>query len=79
MILFYITPVVYPASFIPEKYRIIVLLNPLAVLIDSFRELLFHNKVQFEFFLPVILMSCFIFAFSLFLFKKFENKIPDLI
>ena len=33
----YATPVIYPLSFLSEKYKIIVALNPLAPLIESFR------------------------------------------
>jgi lipopolysaccharide transport system permease protein len=33
----YITPVIYPASAVPEKYRIFLLLNPVAPLIEAFK------------------------------------------
>jgi len=33
----YATPIVYPLSSIPEKYRILVLLNPLTSVIETFR------------------------------------------
>jgi lipopolysaccharide transport system permease protein len=33
----YATPIVYPLSSIPEKYRILVLLNPVTAVIETFR------------------------------------------
>lgn len=33
----YITPVIYPASSVPEKYRILVFLNPVAPLVEAFK------------------------------------------
>lgn len=33
----YITPVIYPASSVPEKYRIFVYLNPVAPLVEAFK------------------------------------------
>jgi lipopolysaccharide transport system permease protein len=33
----YITPVIYPASAVPEKYRILVFLNPVAPLVEAFK------------------------------------------
>jgi lipopolysaccharide transport system permease protein len=33
----YITPVIYPSSVVPEKYRILVFLNPVAPLVEAFK------------------------------------------
>lgn len=34
----YITPVIYPASAVPEKYRILVFINPVAPLVEAFKN-----------------------------------------
>lgn len=79
MLLFYATPIVYPASFIPEKYKIILLINPLSLLIIYARELLFKNRFRMDLFFAALLISLFIFLIGIFFFKKFEKKIADLI
>ena len=33
----YITPVIYPASSVPEKYRVFVYINPVAPLVEAFK------------------------------------------
>jgi lipopolysaccharide transport system permease protein len=33
----YITPIVYPLTSVPEKYRIIIALNPMTAIVESFR------------------------------------------
>jgi lipopolysaccharide transport system permease protein len=33
----YITPVIYPSSAVPEKYRIFVYINPVAPLVEAFK------------------------------------------
>ena len=33
----YITPVIYPASSVPEKYRIFLFINPVAPLVEAFK------------------------------------------
>lgn len=38
-VLMYLTPVVYPLSVVPEQYRALYLLNPMATLIDANRRL----------------------------------------
>lgn len=35
---FYITPIVYPADVIPEKFKIIFQLNPLSVIVNAYRQ-----------------------------------------
>ncbi|MFA5026204.1 MAG: ABC transporter permease [Candidatus Shapirobacteria bacterium] len=34
----YLTPVIYPADLVPEKYRIIFQLNPMSVIINAYRQ-----------------------------------------
>ena len=43
MLLFYITPVFYWSQKVDENYRILYKLNPLAVLIQSYRTILFYG------------------------------------
>ena len=33
----YITPVIYPSSAVPEKYKVFVLINPVAPLVEAFK------------------------------------------
>ncbi len=43
MLLFYLTPVFYQAEAIPSKYRVLYTLNPMAVLVQSYRKILFYG------------------------------------
>lgn len=36
-LLMYATPIIYPASVVPEKYRIIIAANPLTAIVETFR------------------------------------------
>jgi len=36
-LLMYATPIVYPMSAVPEKYRLLILINPMAPVIETFR------------------------------------------
>ncbi len=79
MILFYATPIVYPESFVPEKYKIIIFLNPISLLIVFSRQLLFENKLRFDLFFLSLIISSFVFVSGILVFKKFGKKIADLI
>lgn len=39
----FITPVVYPSSIVPEKYKVLFWLNPLTPVIETFRSVFFHH------------------------------------
>jgi lipopolysaccharide transport system permease protein len=44
-LLMYASPVIYPTSFIPAKYRIIMYLNPLTSVIETFRNIFIHPEL----------------------------------
>lgn len=50
MIIFYITPIVYPDRFVPSKFKIILFSNPLSLVIIFARDLLFKAQLHFWFF-----------------------------
>lgn len=41
---FYATPVIYPADLVPDKYRLIFQLNPMAVIINAYRQVILSNN-----------------------------------
>jgi homopolymeric O-antigen transport system permease protein len=43
MLLFYMTPVFYRSQSISESYRIVYILNPIAVLVENYRAILFYG------------------------------------
>lgn len=44
-LLFYLTPIIYPLDRVPEEYRWIVNLNPVAPLIEAWRDLLMFGQM----------------------------------
>jgi lipopolysaccharide transport system permease protein len=47
-IMVYATPVFYSGSLVPERYRALLALNPMAAVIDGFRAALFGTPIPFE-------------------------------
>lgn len=46
MVVFFLTPILYPVTFIPDKYReFFVILNPLFTLITSYQDILFNGRL----------------------------------
>lgn len=44
MVWFYITPIVYPPSAIPERFQVLLLVNPMAPLIAGYQNIFFYGK-----------------------------------
>jgi lipopolysaccharide transport system permease protein len=76
----YATPVIYPLSYLQEKYRIIIALNPMCGLIETFRYG-FLGTGQFYpgAFIYSIIASLTIFIIGLVVFNKVEKNFVDTI
>jgi len=74
------TPIVYPASMIPEKYRLIYALNPMTGVIEGFRSVLL-NTMEFptDMIAMSFLVSLVLFILGLFYFKQVERFFADVI
>jgi lipopolysaccharide transport system permease protein len=76
----YLTPVAYPLSVVPEKYRLFFLLNPLTGVVEGLRAVLvFGREPEW----PVVGVSAFlillIFASALTLFKRTDKYFADVV
>ena len=49
MLLFYLTPILYPLSMIPERFRTWLFLNPFSHLIMGWREVLMEGNLNFSY------------------------------
>lgn len=77
--LMYSAPIVYSASSIPDKYRLIYSLNPIVSIIEGFRASILGTPFLWQFILPGVVTSLLIFTGGLFYFKKMERIFVDVI
>jgi lipopolysaccharide transport system permease protein len=76
----YVTPVIYPVDLVPEQIRTIYFLNPMAVVIDGYRDAILLGLVPNINYMALafcISLSLLIIAFGLF--KKLEPVFADII
>ncbi len=80
LIWFYATPVFYPISMVPEKLRPFYILNPMAGIISSYRNIILENQspANMEFFIAA-LMSFLTLFIGIFVFEKLNRRIGELI
>ncbi|MGC8958963.1 MAG: ABC transporter permease [Chloroflexia bacterium] len=76
----YVTPVIYPISAVPARFRSLYMLNPMAGLIESYRALLLHGELPpWNYWGSAAVISLAVFWFAYRWFKRVEQGFADLI
>jgi len=77
---FYLTPVIYAVEFFPDKYRIVFQLNPMAVFINAYRQVLLGGDFPKWSSLGVgVLLSLILFFIAKKIFAKLEKNFADIV
>jgi len=80
LVWFYLTPILYPIEMIPERYRFVLQLNPMSVLINAQRRTIFGGgDLNLNSIIIAILLSFGIFYLGYFIFKKLEGLFADVV
>jgi ABC-type polysaccharide/polyol phosphate export permease len=75
--LFWVTPVVYNITSLPESTQIIVFLNPLARIFMLFRHYLLYDFFDLRFLLITIGSSVSMFIVGFYVFQKYQDQIAE--
>ena len=76
-LMMYATPVIYPMSAIPEKYRWMIQCNPMSAIIESFRSIYLGGPVPWFALGISTLITLLILALGVVLFNKVEKTFMD--
>ena len=77
--LMYSAPIVYTASSVPEKYRLIYSLNPIVGVIEGIRASLLGTPFLWQYIVPGIITLIILLISGVFYFKRMERVIVDVI
>lgn len=77
--LIYTAPIVYSASSIPEKYRLVYSLNPIVGVIEGFRSALLGVPLPWTYIVPGMATTIFILISGAYYFKSMEDIFVDVI
>jgi ABC-type polysaccharide/polyol phosphate export permease len=77
LILFYLTPVIYPLEIVPDRYEAWLLANPLTSLIEGWRDLFLRNQIPGAELWPALVFAAGIAALGTFSFRKLEGGFAD--
>ena len=73
------TPVIYPASLIPAKWRWLLALNPMAGMIEGFRAALFGTALEWQMLAISTLAATLLLVYSAYFFRRAERTFADVI
>ncbi|PJI09716.1 ABC transporter permease [Clostridium sp. CT7] len=78
MLWFYLTPIVYVMETVPVRYRPLLLLNPITIMVDSIRMVLIQGKVPSIFyFVAMLLWDIVVLYIGDKVFRKIENSFAE--
>ena len=76
----FLTPVIYPTSMIPERFRTLIALNPTVGLIEAFRACLLPTRdLDWQLLSISIIVTLVTFAVGMIYFKRTEREFADII
>lgn len=75
----FLTPVIYPVSYVPQEYQIWLGLNPMAGMVEGFRYAFLGTPANWSLIAMSTLVSVFLFIAGLFIFRRMERQFADVI
>jgi lipopolysaccharide transport system permease protein len=73
------TPIIYPLSIVPAKWRWVMALNPITGIIDGFRAALFQRAFDWQSLLVSTLVILAVLVYSAFHFRRMEKTFADVV
>lgn len=75
----YVTPVVFPASLVPEKWKWLLFLNPMTGLIEGFRSAFLGRPFDLTGLTTSLAIAAVVFVIGVAYFEKVERRFADII
>ncbi len=76
---FYASPIIYPVSSVPDRLQFIYFLNPMAGVIEAYRDILLHQTMPGANIFISAGVGVFVLAIGYWLFKRAEFQFADII
>ena len=73
------TPIVYPASLVPDKWRWLLVLNPMTGIVEGYRAALFGSRLDWQALGVSALITLLVLVYSAFAFKRMERSFADIV
>jgi lipopolysaccharide transport system permease protein len=75
----FVSPVIYPLRYVPDRYRILLALNPMTGMISGFRAAVLGQPANWSLVWTSLGVSVGLFTMGLFVFRRMERRFADII
>lgn len=75
----FVSPVIYPTTIVPEAWRWVLALNPMAGIIEGFRAVLFGSRIDWKILSISATVTIVLLVYSAFAFRRMEKSFADVI
>jgi lipopolysaccharide transport system permease protein len=75
----YATPIIYPVTLVPDQFRGLYFLNPMAGAIEGYRAILFGGMMPGDYLWISTIVAIVLFIFGFWFFKRVEYRFADVI
>jgi lipopolysaccharide transport system permease protein len=75
----FVSPVIYPASFLPPRFRWLLALNPMTGIIEAYRSSLFGHAFNWSALATSAVITVAVLAYSSYAFHRMEKNFADII
>jgi lipopolysaccharide transport system permease protein len=76
---FYASPIIYPVTMVPERLRSLYFLNPMAGVIEAYRDVLLNGRLPGAYLVPSTLTAVAVFLLGYWFFKRVEFQFADVV
>jgi lipopolysaccharide transport system permease protein len=76
---FYASPIIYPTTIVPPALRSIYFLNPMAGVLEAYRDVLLNGRLPGPYLIPSAIVALIVFGAGYWFFKRVEFQIADII
>lgn len=76
---FYASPIIYPVTMVPEKLRPFYFLNPMAGILEAYRDVLLNGRLPGMYLLPSTAVALIVFLGGYWFFKRVEYLFADIV
>jgi len=76
---FFLTPIIYPLSMVPEKFHWIIKLNPMYPFIELYHQILLQGSVSWAMFGYVIGLAALVFVGGILFFERSRHAFADVL
>jgi len=76
---FYASPIIYPVTMVPERFRVLYYLNPMAGILESYRDILLRQSLPGNYLIMAGAVSLIVFLVGYWFFKRVEFMFADIV